>query len=108
MIQVRFWERSLTVTGHAGTAPHGEDLVCAAVSILVYTLASRLYEIEDRMEAKGDPFEAIISLEPGNAKLKWSRETVEVKLLIHTIQTGLVLLMEKHPENIRIELPGEG
>lgn len=42
---------SLTVDGHSGSAPRGEDLVCAAVSILIQTLAEELrgvnsYELE--------------------------------------------------------------
>lgn len=36
----------LHVHGHAGTAPHGEDLVCAAVSALVQTAALGLKELD--------------------------------------------------------------
>ena len=32
----------LRVRGHAGYAPEGQDIVCAAVSALVYTLAQNL------------------------------------------------------------------
>lgn len=32
----------LEVTGHAHSAPKGQDIVCAAVSTLVYTLAQNL------------------------------------------------------------------
>ena len=38
MIRVRFEENRLTVCGHAGYAARGEDIVCAAVSALVYAL----------------------------------------------------------------------
>lgn len=44
MIRVRFEENRLTVCGHAGYATRGEDIVCAAVSALVYALIGDLQE----------------------------------------------------------------
>ena len=35
----------VTVKGHAGTAPAGQDLVCAAVSTLTYTLAENVAQL---------------------------------------------------------------
>lgn len=44
MIRVEAAPGSLLLRGHAGTAPQGADLVCAAVSILAETLARQLPE----------------------------------------------------------------
>ena len=44
MIRVRFDGAQMTVSGHAGYAPAGRDIVCAAVSALVYALAGYLEE----------------------------------------------------------------
>lgn len=44
MIRVRFGGAQVTVSGHAGYAPAGRDIVCAAVSALVYALAGYLEE----------------------------------------------------------------
>ena len=44
MIRVRFEENRLTVCGHAGYAARGEDIVCAAVSALVYALIGDLQD----------------------------------------------------------------
>ena len=44
MIRVRAGERRITVSCHAGYAPAGEDIVCAAVSALMYALAGYLEE----------------------------------------------------------------
>ena len=44
MIRVRFDGTQVTVSGHAGYAPAGRDIVCAAVSALVYALAGYLEE----------------------------------------------------------------
>lgn len=44
MIRVRFDGAQVTISGHAGYAPAGGDIVCAAVSALVYALAGYLEE----------------------------------------------------------------
>ena len=44
MIQAVFDGAHVTVCGHAGHAPAGQDIVCAAVSALVYALAGYLEE----------------------------------------------------------------
>lgn len=38
----------LTVSGHAGAAPKGEDLICAGVTTLVEALAAALDDLERR------------------------------------------------------------
>ena len=37
MINIRLTENRLEVKGHAGYAERGKDIVCAAVSVLVFT-----------------------------------------------------------------------
>lgn len=44
MIRAVFDGAHVTVCGHAGHAPAGQDIVCAAVSALVYALAGSLEE----------------------------------------------------------------
>ena len=44
MIEVRAGGKRLVVQGHAGYGPAGQDIVCAAVSALVYALAETLAE----------------------------------------------------------------
>ena len=44
MIRVTAERGRLTLEGHAGYAPTGKDIVCAAVSALVLALAERLQE----------------------------------------------------------------
>lgn len=44
MICVRLEPERMTLEGHAGYAPKGEDIVCAAVSALMLALAERLQE----------------------------------------------------------------
>ena len=54
MIEVKFGEYSVEAKGHAQTAPEGEDLVCAAVSTVLWALfegLSRLEGVEVKMDA---------------------------------------------------------
>ena len=44
MIRAVFGRDRVTVMGHAGYAPKGQDIVCAAVSALVYALIGDLQE----------------------------------------------------------------
>lgn len=37
---------TITIKGHAGYAPIGEDIVCAGVSTLAYTLIARLEDLK--------------------------------------------------------------
>jgi len=50
MIRICFTHNRVTVHGHAGYAPKGEDIVCAAVSALIYTLVAYLNRTENTAE----------------------------------------------------------
>ena len=50
MIRVRFEGSAVTMDGHAGYARRGGDIVCAAVSMLVY-VQLRLLERHDLVES---------------------------------------------------------
>lgn len=71
---------TLTVTGHADYAPYGQDVVCAGVSTLVYTLINSC------------PCEII-------------GETVRVKddrRLYDAIICGLEMISAQFPKNLRV------
>lgn len=55
MIRIRYQrtagEHRLTVTGHAGYAPAGSDIVCAAVSALILTLSAQLRRVGAQTES---------------------------------------------------------
>lgn len=88
MICVRFEGRSVTVEGHAGYAPQGQDIVCAAVSALVYVQALLLQEagaLEDLVTADGF------------AELKLCR-SVRCRVL----ELGLRWLSETYPRYVQV------
>ena len=84
---------TMRAEGHAGYAPAGQDIVCAAVSCLMQTLAysaakdehtsSRIYQ------GKEGP---VVSVEAGDSVLM--RDKFEL------VADGLTLLAEQYPENV--------
>ena len=102
MIRVVFDGMTLTLQGHAGAAPHGQDLVCAAVSGLVYALAQRLTEL-DRQDAFSQP--PVIRLSPGNARICVTPKgdyAGEVQAIFRLLQSGLRLLQQHYPAQIQL------
>ena len=84
---------TMRAEGHAGYAPAGQDIVCAAVSCLMQTLAYSAAEDEHTSsciyQGKEGP---VVSVETGNSVLM--RDKFEL------VADGLDLLAEQYPENV--------
>ncbi len=98
-----YYDKTLIIAeGHSNSAPRGQDLVCAGVSCLVYTLLNTLVDEEssDRVRFSRkivrDGY-VCMEFEP----FDFSRE--RVKGIVDTFMTGLYMLAESYPQNIRIE-----
>lgn len=64
MIKIIYEPGRITVTGHAGFAPPGQDIVCSAISVLVQTLSRSVAQLTDDMaEGLEIPGKAIIITE---------------------------------------------
>lgn len=103
MIEAKIIPYQLLVTGHAGYAEAGKDIVCAAVSVLTVTLAEKLREIEQLHGLRDPP---IIRMEDGQAEILCNPTEVAepmVSLLFDTVRTGLSLVAEEYPEWMRLE-----
>lgn len=103
MIRVSCDGTALTLQGHAGTAPYGQDLVCAAVTGLVYALAQRLTEL-DAQGAFEKPPE--VKLESGDARIRVIPKepyAAEVLADFQLIYSGLRLLQNHYPEQVTVE-----
>ena len=103
MIKGVFSGTSLELKGHAGSAPYGQDLVCAGVSTLVYALAQRLTEL-DRQGALELPPK--LRLEPGDAVISATAKKEfepEVQGDFCLIFSGLKLLEKNYPEMVQVE-----
>lgn len=84
---------TMRAEGHAGYAPAGQDIVCAAVSCLMQTLAYSAAEDEHTSsciyQGKDGP---VVSVETGNSVL--------MKDKFELVADGLTLLAEQYPENV--------
>ena len=61
MIEVKVRKNHIEVSGHAGHAPPGQDIVCAGVSALVQTLLASIDSLA------GDKIKYVVS--PGRADI---------------------------------------
>ena len=108
MTQVKMDWGSLRIElkGHAEAGEPGKDLVCAAISILVQTLARTLQRAEQRgrtkfgadVQEKGPDKDMIKALwaDPGMGN------RMEIKSYYRFCVNGLKLLAEEYPHNVRV------
>ena len=79
----------LTVDGHAGYAPAGQDIVCAAVSALTWTLAAAVAPTGGA------------ELSPGHSVLTGTDAAAP---LFDCICTGLVRIARQYPKHVKVEI----
>ena len=80
----------LQASGHAGFAPKGQDIVCAAVSCLMQTLA---YSV-DGGTATRDP-------DGDNVLRVQAKQSFDTLAKFELVTDGLMLLAQQYPENVR-------
>lgn len=104
--QIRYLKFS--VTGHAGADVKGQDLVCASASILLYTLAQTVDDMEQHGEFTCEP---IIEVDEGDALIAChcnSDETyAEAVTAFKTIWAGFELLAHDYPQYVELNPVGK-
>ena len=74
MIVVNITPTGLTVDGHAGYAKTGNDIICAAVSVLTQNLVNSVEALtEDKV---------LCYMENGHMDIKWENLSEQGKLLV--------------------------
>ena len=102
MIRARYGRRALTLElrGHAQSAPKGQDLVCAAASILAWTLADTVAETAEfygNVRVREHGAEITVRAAPEEDCEERCRAVFE------TVARGFSLLAEGYPEHVRME-----
>lgn len=91
MIKIRYKDdgkrRRITVDGHAGAAPKGQDIYCCAASTLVMTLQSALINSKIKFEQE---------ISSGHADIKCNRP--ESKVVFYTCMCGFYTLAKMYPD----------
>jgi uncharacterized protein YsxB (DUF464 family) len=85
----------ITISGHAGYAPPGQDIVCAAISTLTQVFVASIEELTT------DKIKAAIS--PGNAVIEYGNLTEKGRLLLDSFLLGTTMISENYPAHVRIE-----
>lgn len=94
MIQINKGAGSVTITGHAQYAPHGQDIVCSAVSTLVQVL---IQSMEDLCTD-----EITYHLQPGRVEIKHGNLTANAQLLFDSFFIGCYMIAERYPLHVEV------
>ena len=99
---------SLTLSGHAGQAAAGHDIVCASATILAYTVAQIIKLMQkDKMLAE----KPVIRLEKGDIEISCrcnKKESYNSALHTYfTAQRGYSLLADNYPQYITFQMLGK-
>ena len=106
MINITFYPESLglKVEGHAQHGKKGEDIVCAAISTLFYTLAEALHQSDDMMTAP-----TMFEDNDGSGYIKcFPKEEYagNVARTYWTILVGMELVANNYPNNVTFNVRG--
>lgn len=88
------------VRGHAQTAPYGEDIVCAAVSVLAQTTIMGLNQVLGQ-RPKYKMAEGDLSCKVEANLPKTERE--KTSILLETMLVGLKNIQQQYPQYIAID-----
>ena len=91
--------RTIKVRGHAGDGKSAEgSIICAAVSMLVQTLAQNIYDAED--EGIADIID--ITLKSGEADISYITDSDSVNIAADGICKGFELLADSYPDTVAL------
>lgn len=97
----------LSVRGHAGAGEVGQDIVCASVSILAYTVAQTVKDAYAAGKLKGHPN---ILLHKGSSTVSCTPHECfadEMEMAFRFAQTGLNLLQHNYPQYVALTMFGK-
>lgn len=94
MIEVRIRPERIEISGHAGYAEYGKDIVCAGVTALTQTLIQSIENLTD------DEIEYRIS--PGKVEVEYRNLSEKSKTLVDSFFVGICLIAEEFPEYVKV------
>jgi len=94
LIEVRIRPERIEISGHAGYAEPGKDIVCAGVTALTQTLIQSIENLTD------DKIEYRIS--PGKAEIEYRNLSEKSKTLVDSFFVGICLIAEEFPEYVKV------
>lgn len=94
MITISYSPFKIEVTGHAGYADIGHDIVCAAISTLVQNL---IWSIEDLTE---DTISCVVNA--GDTVITYGNLSERAQLLIDSFFIGCNAVADTNPDYVRV------
>jgi uncharacterized protein YsxB (DUF464 family) len=94
MITVTRYSSGITIEGHAGYAPRGQDIVCAGISTLVQTLVQ---SFEDLCTD-----EITYHLKPGWVEIKHGELSAKAQVLVTSFFIGVYMIAERYPDHVKV------
>ena len=92
MIEIHRHNGGVTIRGHANYARPGQDIVCAAVSVLVQTLIQSIEDLTtDRIEY--DMSAGLVDIKHGNL-------SAQAHLLMDSFFVGVQMIADEYPHNV--------
>ena len=91
----------VSVEGHAGYSEKGEDVVCAAASVLAFTL----YRAISLLDEEGEVSLFSHSISKGDAEFDFTvkeRALEKAQAVVDSIMEGYLLLEDNFPECVRV------
>lgn len=94
MITINMPPNRIEISGHAGYADVGKDIVCAAISALVQNLVQSIDELtEDKITA---------DVNTGYAVITYGDLSERARLLVDSFFIGCQAVAESYPEYVRV------
>lgn len=94
MIEVMVRDDHIRISGHAGYAGLGKDIVCAGVSVLVQTLVKSINDLTDDR-----PEQEIV---PGTFYMNIKNLSEQGKFLVDSFFIGICGIAEAYPDSVRV------
>lgn len=98
MITIEQTDGCITVAGHAGYAPIGQDIVCAGVSALVTAFVASVEELtEDEIQA---------DMTAGSAVIRYENLSARAQLLMDSFFLGVGMIADEYGEFVQVTRRG--
>lgn len=95
---------SLIAGGHAGTAPAGQDIVCAGVSILLDTMAEAMYRGQDDGWMTVHTVQRASGMYRMEGQCRKGADGLDGPTVLQTVVIGLTLMQAAHPEAVALDV----
>lgn len=84
----------IIIDGHANYAPHGQDIVCAAVSTLTQVFITSVEELTP------DTVQSVLA--DGRAVIRYGNLTEKAQTLLSSFFIGLEMIANAYPNNVQM------